>query len=107
VSDFVIAVMNMDASGSLQCDSSVVGGSFSSTRAVGFDGRIPDDCGTSFAAPRVAWLIAAGESLRKSEISESLWAQHVSDTVRASRKGGVGRSAFALDPLRLLSLSAK
>ena len=31
---------------------------------VGFDGDIIGDCGTSYAAPRVAWLLAAREAIR-------------------------------------------
>lgn len=57
----VIGVMNTARNGSLQCRSSII-----TTRtkkipaAVSFDGAIaPDVCGTSFAAPRVAWLAAA------------------------------------------------
>jgi hypothetical protein len=107
VSDFVFPVMNMDAQGGLQCDSSVVGGSFGGTRAFGFDGHVPGDCGTSFAAPRVAWLVAAGESLRQPDVSEGVWAQYVSERARAARKGGEPPGAFLLDPIRLLKLMAK
>jgi hypothetical protein len=46
----------------VQCNSSIVPcdqNAFSNIRAVAFDGRVNEDiCGTSFAAPRVAWLLA-------------------------------------------------
>lgn len=56
----VIAVMNTARDGSLQCRSSIVatqgGNSFS---AVAADGTVSaTSCGTSFSAPRVAWLSA-------------------------------------------------
>lgn len=62
--DDVLAVMNLDEKGKAACNSSLVPimdeiHAF----AVGFSGTIHDGiCGTSFAAPRVAWLIAAKEA---------------------------------------------
>jgi len=42
--------------------------------AIAFDGRISADlCGTSFAAPRVAWILAADESMRKQAIQPQRW----------------------------------
>jgi hypothetical protein len=104
-SDYIVAVMNMNASGALQCNSSFVGAPFADTRAVGFDGTIAKDCGTSFSAPRVAWLIAAGEALRETDVASSLWAQRMARVVRDARAGGNGLAAFLLDPIKLLNLA--
>ncbi len=42
--------------------------------AAGFDGYVTDDIwGTSFAAPRVAWFLAAGEAVRVAPLDPSSW----------------------------------
>ena len=58
-----LAVMNVGADGRLLCDSSVVGKT-GHPFATSFNGAIPGGCGTSFSAPRVAWLLAFRESVR-------------------------------------------
>ncbi len=58
-----VAVMNLDANGSATCNSTRVR---NRNFAFGFSGSINGDCGTSFSAPRVAWLFAAREGLRRS-----------------------------------------
>lgn len=65
--DAYLAVMNTDQDGSRHCRSSrfYAGeeyGSAAKVNGVSFNGMLPDaegPCGTSFAAPRVAWLLAA------------------------------------------------
>jgi hypothetical protein len=106
-SSYVVAVMNLDDKGVQQCDSSLVGGVFASTSAVAFDGRISNDCGTSFAAPRVAWLIAAAESKRKTVVDDGLWVQYVADRIKSARFKGDGLAAYLLDPVRLMTLLGK
>ena len=51
----VLLVVNLNGRGQLTCNSTRVRVSHS---VVGFDGAIDGDCGTSFASPRVAWLLA-------------------------------------------------
>ncbi|WP_153020775.1 hypothetical protein [Pseudomonas sp. BMS12] len=56
----VIAVMNTTREGALQCRSSIVNSKRIDPFVFSFDGLVSADiCGTSFAAPRVAWLVAA------------------------------------------------
>lgn len=77
-SDGYLAVVNMDRSGAFKakpiCKSSFVDLQYiqelPTVRVVGFDGRTresDDECGSSFAAPRVAWLLALREAIRQTE----------------------------------------
>lgn len=59
-----VAVLNLDDGGAALCHSSLVPPVPGDLGAVGYDGRITNDCGTSFAAPRVSWILAAWDSLR-------------------------------------------
>jgi hypothetical protein len=102
----VIAVLNMDPSGLPQCQSSqVVTRGGDSMLVVGYDGRIgPADCATSFAAPRVAWLLAAAEAVRSSTLgNDDEWLTWVAELVRASRVGGNGLGALRFSQDRLVS----
>jgi len=59
----MLAVMNVDDSGQLTCKSNMVdpaGNAF----ATSYRGDTATDCGTSFSAPRVAWLLALREASR-------------------------------------------
>jgi hypothetical protein len=55
--DFLV-VVNLDTSGTPTCHSSRIRTNIRYP-VIGFDGAISGDCGTSFASPRVAWLLAA------------------------------------------------
>lgn len=75
----VVAVMNFDAQGRA-CSSGLVADThLPSAFVFGFDGRIrsgacaPNESGTSFSAPRVAWILAAAEVIRERPIDVSLW----------------------------------
>jgi orotidine-5'-phosphate decarboxylase len=60
----MLAVMNVDSSGHFTCQTSVVDPT-STAFATSFNGWLsPQACGTSFSAPRVAWLLALRESKR-------------------------------------------
>ncbi|SIO46086.1 hypothetical protein [Paraburkholderia phenazinium] len=60
----MLAVMNVDSSGHFTCQTSVVDPT-SAAFATSFTGWLsPQVCGTSFSAPRVAWLLALRESKR-------------------------------------------
>lgn len=56
----ILLVVNLDQEARLTCQSTRVRTSF---MVVGFDGSIPGDCGTSYSAPRVAWLLATRAAL--------------------------------------------
>ncbi len=78
-SDYYIAVMNVTPDGLPQCHTSLVDENrIADLRVVGFNGNIANDSGTSFASPRVAWLLAARETT--TVMRPSYW---VTDTIRA------------------------
>lgn len=101
-----VAVVNL-ARGKdyLQCDSSTakVPAEFKHEAAVvGFDGRVTEQvCGTSFAAPRVAWLLALYEAFRVRELEPQFWSTDLNKRLLASRSGD-GIAGFWLEPSRLL-----
>lgn len=100
-SDYVVAVVNLDSSGTIACDSSELGTvGLDLVRAVGFDGRIKGHCATSFATPRVAWLIAAADAVRSVDVDPSIWPGRTAKLIRQSRVAGT----FLLDPTRLFDL---
>jgi hypothetical protein len=76
--DFLI-VMDLDDSGNPTCNSSHVRTDFF---VVGFDGGLTGDCGTSFAAPRIAWMLAANETISPTAIPPGTsWETGVADRV--------------------------
>jgi hypothetical protein len=84
-SDNYLAVMNISSAGAEQCYTSVVDPArVPDLRLVGFDGNIEGSSGTSFAAPRVAWLMALRETARPPD-NTSYWATDTIRAVRASR----------------------
>jgi hypothetical protein len=107
-----LAVMNLrPQDGSLCCSSMIDEQNVPTAMAAGFDGEVSGTdcaslCGTSFAAPRVAWIIAAGESLRSSAFDSSRWGLNVRSRIFSARQSGVqGFQATWLDTVRYLSLS--
>ncbi|WP_321818994.1 MULTISPECIES: hypothetical protein [unclassified Burkholderia] len=63
-----IFAANVDASGNATCASAQPR---PQSGVFAFPGNIPGDCGSSFSAPRVAWLLAAREAYRKLDASYS------------------------------------
>jgi hypothetical protein len=93
-----IAVMNAIVGDVPACDSNVVG-NFTNTRAVAFNGQIAGGpCGTSFAAPRVAWLLAFSEALRPAPVDIQNWANDVqARLVTWLQTGPAGLSKYSFD----------
>lgn len=93
----VIAVMNAARDGTLQCRSSLVASQISRTlAAVSLDGTVDaSTCGTSFSAPRVAWLAAlrlayvSESSLFKAEVDRG---KQLRELVLGARVGGTARN---------------
>lgn len=70
----ILAVMNVDARGEPTCESTTFGMSMSGIFGVSFSGFVDEaTCGTSFAAPRVAWLLSAREAMRPAPQDTLKW----------------------------------
>jgi hypothetical protein len=89
MSRYLLAVLNVTVSGDTTCGSSFVdAGQLAQTNVVGYDGLLADgSCGTSFATPRVAWLLATGEALQTSPRSASTWVGHLLSRIESGRTG--------------------
>jgi len=102
----VIAVMNFRKGVGWQCDSSIVDDAFLPvTVAVGFDGRVSEkdsECMTSYAAPRVAWLLACSESLRHSSPDRSRWPADLKLRLLLSRSDATGLDQLIFDPIKYM-----
>jgi hypothetical protein len=102
-----LTVINLDASGNIQCDTSKVReDSLSSTLAVGYDGNIPTACGTSFAAPRVAWLLAFIESTRICKADRVTWLGGLQQRLIMGRSNSNGLPSLLFDPAKTIWASS-
>ena len=110
-----LAVMNLrPGEGLLCCSSKIDPRNIPDAMAAGFDGEVSgtscaEACGTSFAAPRVAWIIAAGETLRTGAYDPSRWGIDVKSRLLGARRpdmqgGSDPWLATWLDAARYLSL---
>jgi hypothetical protein len=104
-----VAVMNMDRNGQRQCSSSFVDDrDIDDALAVGFDGRIgadANDCGmsgTSFAAPRVAWLLAVAETARPPVAEFQRWPLEFYRSLKRTQRGGPGPTNLWFDIQKFL-----
>jgi hypothetical protein len=102
-----LAVMNMNREGSLQCLSSRIDErDIDDAFAVAFDGRVSgsdSECGTSFAAPRVAWLLAMAEAIRRDQLEPSRWSILLHQRLVNARDANVtGFGKLWLSPTRFL-----
>jgi hypothetical protein len=91
-SDTYVAVMFLDGTFAPDCGSGTIGADSDkfafNARAVAFDGDLDNGyCGTSFASPRVAWLIAAKANPGSNSPSPD-WQTRVQQLIRNSRYGG-------------------
>jgi hypothetical protein len=102
----VLTVMNLvDGAGS-GCSTSIVNKDFlDEEMVVAFDGMIPEDCGTSFATPRVAWLLALSEAQRSYEVGRNLWIIDLFRRLKSIRTNDLGFRKVMLDPDTILQAS--
>ena len=102
-----LAVINAErGQNTLLCDSSYVEMSspaeMDQLNAVAFDGRVSETkCGTSFAAPRVSWLIAAYEAVQKRKIPSEVWNIELHSRLRMTRSG-LNYAGLWLDVMKFL-----
>ncbi len=96
-----IAVLNMGPDGLPQCRTNVIKKDLlPNAFAIGFDGHISTDCATSFAAPRIAWLLAAVEAARRDPTPKSDWAVNLFIRVTTARRDNKIASLY-FDPTLL------
>ncbi len=100
--DDTIAILNTDRSGEFLCHSNVI--SFGpASRALAFDGRVGQTtCGTSFSAPRVAWLLAFWEAFQQMPPNPSGWAKEFQMRMLRLRSESDGVTGLVLDVQRYL-----
>jgi len=99
-----IGVLNIHRNLGLDPTSSNVGGRYvGNASVVGFDGNIDSSTtGTSFAAPRVGWMLCAAESLRHLNLSTEEWPQYLKALIQESRNPIGTADQFWLDPIKLV-----
>ena len=103
----VVTVLNLNSSGSTQCGTSTVRPDvLQDTLAVGFSGQISTDCATSFAAPRVSWLLAYVEATRTCKSDKSTWLGGLQRRLLAARPSLPQLGSLLLDPEKLIWASS-
>lgn len=100
-----LAVMQMDGGGALRCGSSSVDPLLlNDILAVGYDGWTPDRrCGTSLAAPRVAWFLAAAEAVRPLPSAYKGYGNALHRALLRLRRPDAGLRGLWFDPLQYLA----
>jgi len=106
-----LAVMNLRVGQSnFLCNSSFVGVNLlDQAMATAFDGEVDSSvCGTSFAAPRIAWILAADEVVRKSNFdSTTTWDAALDARLKKIRDPNAsGFAQYLFDPIAFLKSSA-
>ncbi len=92
-----VAVMNAFVGDKPACDSNIVD-DFANTRAVAFNGQIDGGpCGTSYAAPRIAWFVAFSEALQPAPTAPRNWANEVQLRLTSWRQSGAGLLKYSFD----------
>ena len=73
-------------------------------KLLGFDGQVrPGVYGTSFAAPRVAWVMALAESLRKRPVAQTRWSYLQRGWLQAARVPQGQQNQFCFLPVQYLN----
>jgi len=99
-----LAVMNMPEN-SVACRS----GTMETTplrhaAVVGYDGRLADGrCATSYATPRVAWLLSLDQAMERSDPAHSTWSLSIHERLLGMRDPRRGLDGVRLDVVRLFA----
>jgi hypothetical protein len=97
-----VTVLNTTPDGAPVCGSSTVAGQqLQQMAVVGFNGDVVDGSATSFATPRVAWLIALAEASRTTAVNTESWAAEFRRRLLGLRPSATNPW---LEPQRILSL---
>jgi hypothetical protein len=100
-----LAVMCLDPTGHAACCTSVVDYASPELAATGYYGVVDaKTCGSSFAAPRVAWILAARETLSQQPISDPVhWAAQIKGRLKRLRRSGAMPESLLFDPIGYLT----
>jgi len=107
-----LAIMNrLPGQTDFPCGSSFVGiNVVDEVMAIAFDGEVLGStlCGTSFAAPRIAWILAADEAVRKSALDPTTsWGVLLDVRLKKIRdRNASGFDKYLFDPIAFLQSSA-
>jgi hypothetical protein len=104
-----MAIMSMTASEVAADSTLILEQDIHRALATGFDGRLDGDIhGTSFAAPRVAWFLAAGEAVRSAPLDLERWAFDLKDQImRIRNPEAAGFLKLWFDPVKYLESAAR
>jgi len=106
-----IAIMNLRPGTGLLCGSSFIDSrDVDTTMAIAFDGEIVGNtvCGTSFSSPRVAWLLAADEAIRKTKLDSVRWELVLSERLlKARNPEAAGYNKLWFDPIVFFRMVAE
>ena len=99
-----LAVINMNSTGVVPQSTRIKETYIDIAEAVGFDGSVTDDIsGTSFSAPRVAWFLAAGEAVRKKDLTLDDWGTDLQLELHALRDPkATGYQKLLFDPVQYI-----
>jgi hypothetical protein len=105
-----LAVMNLRPGlARLPCNSSYISEKVvDKAMAVAFDGEVVGTtiCGTSFAAPRIAWILAADEAVRKAALDPTTWEADLDERLKKARDPNATKfDKLWFDPVVFLKLS--
>ncbi len=105
----VVTVVNMDSSGTQQCETSIVrDDKLTDTLAIGYDGHISNgECATSFASPRAAFFLSFLEATRTCSSDRTTWLLGLQKRLLRSRSSKPKLGSLLLDPENLMKLSYK
>jgi hypothetical protein len=103
-----MAIIDMTANGPAPTSTLLAPNLIDMSLAAGFDGLVTDDIpGTSFAAPRIAWFLAAGEAVRKAPLVLKLWGPALPFVLRSLRdNAATGYGKLLFDPIRYIEFQA-
>lgn len=106
----VLTVINMPRRGKVDKSSNIIDKAVLNIDgyAVGFDGYLKSgECGTSFSAPRVAWLLAVKEALRVPSYIPYVWCGNLKSIIRASLGQNLQNESLWFNVTKVLNLRGK
>ena len=103
-----MAIVNMNVLGVVPQSTRIQEGDIDVAMAAGFDGMVTDDVsGTSFSAPRIAWFLAAGETVRSAPLNLDHWGVNLFEQLHGMRSSNAtGYEKLLFDPVKYVEMNA-